>query len=401
MRGRAQAKLGWVPTPRLARAHHRHRLGLASKTLRRDTQHTTQREPPTDGARFDASRRQEGTARRDRPRRRSASRQVLLRRRGEVLRQRRDLRPFGPARTAASSPSARWPRAISRMMAEAGINTIRVFTAAADLAARHGRRSGLQACWSACRGRSTSPSSTAPRSSAISCAPCVETVRGDEPPSARSSPISSATRSRPTWCAGTGRTACAPSSSGSSAWSRTSIPSGSSATPIFRRPNISPIDFTDFLCFNVYLHQEPPFRSYLSRLHNLAVDRPLVLTEFGIDSMREGDDEQARILSWQVAHRLRDGRRRHLRLRLDRRMVHRRPSDRGLGVRPGRSRPQAEARLRRGARALSADRCRRRCRARRASRSWSAPTTPSARWTPCLASLEKLNYPDYEVDRRQ
>ncbi len=60
------------------------------------------------------------------------------------------------------------------------------------------------------------------------------------------------------------------------------------------------VDFTDFLCFNVYLHQEAAFRRYLSRLHNLAVDRPLVLTEFGIDSMREGEAEQARILSWQI-----------------------------------------------------------------------------------------------------
>jgi O-antigen biosynthesis protein len=60
------------------------------------------------------------------------------------------------------------------------------------------------------------------------------------------------------------------------------------------------VDFTDFLCFNVYLHDEPPFRRYLSRLHNLAVDRPLVLTEFGVDSIREGDAEQARILSWQI-----------------------------------------------------------------------------------------------------
>jgi len=60
------------------------------------------------------------------------------------------------------------------------------------------------------------------------------------------------------------------------------------------------VDFTDFLCFNVYLHQEAAFRRYLSRLHNLAVDRPLVLTEFGIDSIREGEAEQARILSWQI-----------------------------------------------------------------------------------------------------
>jgi O-antigen biosynthesis protein len=60
------------------------------------------------------------------------------------------------------------------------------------------------------------------------------------------------------------------------------------------------IDFTDFLCFNVYLHQQDAFRRYVSRLHNLAVDRPLVLTEFGIDSMREGTEEQARILTWQL-----------------------------------------------------------------------------------------------------
>lgn len=60
------------------------------------------------------------------------------------------------------------------------------------------------------------------------------------------------------------------------------------------------VDFTDFLCFNVYLHQEAAFRRYVSRLHNLAVDRPLVLTEFGIDSMREGSEEQARIITWQL-----------------------------------------------------------------------------------------------------
>src|SRR5215472_1348023 len=60
------------------------------------------------------------------------------------------------------------------------------------------------------------------------------------------------------------------------------------------------IDFTDFLCFNIYLHDEPAFRRYIARLHNLAVDKPLVLTEFGIDSMRNVAAEQARILGWQV-----------------------------------------------------------------------------------------------------
>jgi O-antigen biosynthesis protein len=61
------------------------------------------------------------------------------------------------------------------------------------------------------------------------------------------------------------------------------------------------IDFTDFVCFNVYLHDEGAFRRYVARLHNLDFDKPLLLTEFGIDSMREGREEQARILSWQIA----------------------------------------------------------------------------------------------------
>jgi O-antigen biosynthesis protein len=60
------------------------------------------------------------------------------------------------------------------------------------------------------------------------------------------------------------------------------------------------IDFTDFVCFNVYLHDEAAFRRYVARLHNLAVDRPLVLTEFGVDSIREGREGQRRVLSWQV-----------------------------------------------------------------------------------------------------
>jgi O-antigen biosynthesis protein len=60
------------------------------------------------------------------------------------------------------------------------------------------------------------------------------------------------------------------------------------------------IDFTDFLCFNIYLHDETAFRGYIARLHNLAIDRPLVLSEFGIDSSRHGAAEQRRILAWQV-----------------------------------------------------------------------------------------------------
>jgi cellulose synthase/poly-beta-1,6-N-acetylglucosamine synthase-like glycosyltransferase len=59
-------------------------------------------------------------------------------------------------------------------------------------------------------------------------------------------------------------------------------------------------EFTDFLAFNVYLHREHDFRRYLSHLHNLAADRPLVLTEIGMDSIREGAEAQAEALSCQL-----------------------------------------------------------------------------------------------------
>lgn len=59
-------------------------------------------------------------------------------------------------------------------------------------------------------------------------------------------------------------------------------------------------EFVDFLSFNVYLHRENDFRRYLSRLQNLAEDKPLVMSEFGIDSIREGNDKQAEHLSWMI-----------------------------------------------------------------------------------------------------
>jgi len=59
-------------------------------------------------------------------------------------------------------------------------------------------------------------------------------------------------------------------------------------------------DFTDFVAFNVYLHRETDLRRYLHRLHTIAGDRPLVLTELGMDSFRAGVEEQAATLSWQV-----------------------------------------------------------------------------------------------------
>lgn len=67
------------------------------------------------------------------------------------------------------------------------------------------------------------------------------------------------------------------------------------------------LDFLDFLSFNVYLHRETDFRRYVMRLQNLAEDRPLVLSEFGMDSIREGLDHQAETLGWQVRAAFEEG----------------------------------------------------------------------------------------------
>lgn len=54
----------------------------------------------------------------------------------------------------------------------------------------------------------------------------------------------------------------------------------------------------DFSAFNVYLENEDAFRSYVRRLHHIAGDRPLVISEFGLDSRRNGLGHQAEILRW-------------------------------------------------------------------------------------------------------
>ena len=60
------------------------------------------------------------------------------------------------------------------------------------------------------------------------------------------------------------------------------------------------LPFVEILCFNVFLESQDRLAAYLNRLHNLAGDRPLILAEIGLDSMRHGEDAQAGILDWQV-----------------------------------------------------------------------------------------------------
>ena len=76
--------------------------------------------------------------------------------------------------------------------------------------------------------------------------------------------------------------------------------------------NYPPTEFLDprnfdFLCFNVYLHQQRPFENYLARLQMLAESKPLILGELGIDSLREGEEQKCAMLDWQIESAFRAG----------------------------------------------------------------------------------------------
>jgi GT2 family glycosyltransferase len=62
------------------------------------------------------------------------------------------------------------------------------------------------------------------------------------------------------------------------------------------------LPFLDLAAFNVFLEDEKVFESYLARLQNLAGDRPLLVTEAGLDSRRHGEEAQAEAVAWQVRH---------------------------------------------------------------------------------------------------
>src|SRR5207245_1835876 len=60
------------------------------------------------------------------------------------------------------------------------------------------------------------------------------------------------------------------------------------------------LPFLDLVCFNVYLESQDRFEAYLARLQNIAGDRPLLMSELGLDSLRHSESAQARSLDWQV-----------------------------------------------------------------------------------------------------
>ncbi|HTY55204.1 MAG TPA: glycosyltransferase [Candidatus Binataceae bacterium] len=59
------------------------------------------------------------------------------------------------------------------------------------------------------------------------------------------------------------------------------------------------LNFLDLVCFNVYLHNQNDYRRYLTHLMGLSGERPLVLSESGMDTIREGEAHQAELLTWQ------------------------------------------------------------------------------------------------------
>ncbi len=59
------------------------------------------------------------------------------------------------------------------------------------------------------------------------------------------------------------------------------------------------LNFLDLVSFNVYLHREADFRRYLTHLLATTYDRPLILSETGMDTIREGEAHQAELLAWQ------------------------------------------------------------------------------------------------------
>ena len=76
--------------------------------------------------------------------------------------------------------------------------------------------------------------------------------------------------------------------------------------------NYPPTEFlhpraVDFVTFNVYLHQEPAFKNYLARLQMMADSKPLLLGETGVDSLREGEAHKCEMLSWQIEDSFRAG----------------------------------------------------------------------------------------------
>ncbi|MDO8794691.1 MAG: glycosyltransferase, partial [Vicinamibacterales bacterium] len=67
------------------------------------------------------------------------------------------------------------------------------------------------------------------------------------------------------------------------------------------------LSFFDLYAFNVYLHHEVELRTYLARLQHIAGHKPLLLAEAGADSIREGEAGQAAITAMHIRTAFEEG----------------------------------------------------------------------------------------------
>lgn len=61
------------------------------------------------------------------------------------------------------------------------------------------------------------------------------------------------------------------------------------------------LPFLDLVSFNVYLEAQDRLQAYIGRLQTLAGERPLLMSEVGLDALRNGEEKQAEVLRWQLA----------------------------------------------------------------------------------------------------
>ena len=172
----------------------------------------------------------------------------------------------------------------------------------------------------------------------------------------------SATRFRPTSCAGSAPSACRRSSTSST----TMVEGRRSAGPgqlrqLPARPSTSTSTFSISSRSTSTCTASPTSAATCCACRTWPATSRWCSPSSASTRCARGATEQAHDPGLAGARRVRARRRRHLDLLVDRRLVHRRLPGRGLGLRPGRPRAQPQAGVPRGAAALS----RRSCRCRR------------------------------------
>jgi glycosyltransferase involved in cell wall biosynthesis len=165
--------------------------------------------------------------------------------------------------------------------------------------------------------------------------------------------------------------------------------------------NFPPTEFLqpeclDFISFNVYLHQQPAFRGYLAKLQMIAESKPLILGELGIDSVREGETRKSEMLAWQIEDTFRGGLAGGVVFSFtddwwhDGRLI----EDWGLGITQRDRTPKDSATaLQKAFQSAPYFPLKKYPRVSVIVCSYNADRTLAA----CLDSLQRLNYPDYEV----